>query len=158
FALVVLVSHYPPSPHSSPTRRASDLGPIALLENAGYENLLARFHGDEVYSYVFFGQSGYLDHVLASTALRSLVVGAGAWHINADEPRALDYTTEHKSEAQQAALYAADAYRASDHDPVYADLRLVADGVPGAKDDDDGGAPGLMLGALMLLLGWRRRR
>src|SRR5690606_26411083 len=75
-------------------------GPVTLLENAGYENLLARFHGDEVYSYVFFGQSGYLDHVLASAALQQHVVGAGAWHINADEPRALEYTTQYKSEAQ----------------------------------------------------------
>ena len=137
-------------------------GPVTLLENAGYENLLARFHGDEVYSYVFFGQSGYLDHVLASAALQQHVVGAGAWHINADEPRALEYTTQYKSEAQIAAFYAPDAYRSSDHDPVYADLRLVAGeggetpAEPG-DDDDDGGAVGLMLGLAMTLLGWRRR-
>src|SRR5690606_7700545 len=130
-----------------------------LLEDAGYENLLARFHGDDVYSYVFYGQSGYLDHVLASDALRAHVVGAGAWHINADEPRALEYSTEYKSAAQVASFYAPDAYRSSDHDPVYADLRLVAEGEPvppGNDKDNDGGALGLFLGLAMTLLGWRR--
>lgn len=76
------------------------------------------------YSYSFDGQMGSLDHALASGNLVSQVTGAADWHINADEPEALDYNVENKSLAQQASLYAGDAYRASDHDPVVVGLNL----------------------------------
>ena len=46
------------------------------------------------------------------------------WHINADEPRALDYNTDFKSPEQQASFYAPDSYRASDHDPVIIALNM----------------------------------
>jgi uncharacterized protein len=39
------------------------------------------------------------------------------WHINADEPDLIDYDMTFKQDAQDA-LYAPDAYRSSDHDPV----------------------------------------
>jgi len=45
------------------------------------------------------------------------IVGAMAWHINADEPDLIDYDMTYKKDAQDA-LYAPDAYRSSDHDPV----------------------------------------
>ena len=61
---------------------------------------------------------GYLDHALASGSLTDKVTGVTEWHINADEPRALDYNTEFKSESQLTSYYADDAFRASDHDPV----------------------------------------
>jgi Ca2+-binding RTX toxin-like protein len=54
------------------------------------------------------------------------VTGAGEWHINADEPSVLDYNTEFKSSAQISSLYAPDAYRTSDHDPVIVGLDLYA--------------------------------
>ena len=44
--------------------------PIAALEAAGYTNLVKAFHGDDAYSYVFDGQWGYLDYVMASSSLR----------------------------------------------------------------------------------------
>ncbi|UUZ50001.1 hypothetical protein LP420_07960 [Massilia sp. B-10] len=37
------------------------------------------------YSYVFNGESGYLDHALASASLDPQVAGATEWHVNADE-------------------------------------------------------------------------
>ena len=43
--------------------------PIAALESAGYTNLVKAFHGDDAYSYVFDGQWGYLDYVMASSSL-----------------------------------------------------------------------------------------
>jgi hypothetical protein len=46
------------------------------------------------------------------------VAGVAEWHINCDEPRVLDYNTEYKTANQVNLLYNADAYRASDHDPV----------------------------------------
>lgn len=35
--------------------------PIAALQNAGYINLIDERLGDKAYSFVFFGQFGYLD-------------------------------------------------------------------------------------------------
>ena len=44
-------------------------------------------------SYVFDGESGYLDHALASPTLAAQVSGVAEWHINPDEPTVLDYNT-----------------------------------------------------------------
>jgi len=52
------------------------------------------------------------------------------WHINADEPDLIDYDTTFKQDAQDA-IYAADAYRASDHDPVIGGLDLLNYGFTG---------------------------
>ncbi|CAD6880711.1 Extracellular deoxyribonuclease PA3909 (required for catabolism of external DNA) [Methylomonas albis] len=106
--------------------------PISTLKNAGYQNLLETFVGNQVaYSYVFDGAAGYLDHGLANTSLAPQVKAAGEWHINADEPRALDYNTEFKTAGQISSFYAADAYRSSDHDPL-----LIKLFVPGDLDND----------------------
>ena len=99
--------------------------PIALIRAAGYSDLVARFAAaGQGYSYVFDGQSGYLDHGLASASLLPQVRGALAWHINADEPRVLDYNTEFKTARQQALLYSAEPYRGSDHDPLVIGIDL----------------------------------
>ena len=45
------------------------------------------------------------------------------WHINADEPRVLDYNEEFKSPGQLVSLYSPDAYRSSDHDPLVVRLQ-----------------------------------
>ncbi|WP_308366231.1 ExeM/NucH family extracellular endonuclease [Microbulbifer sp. TB1203] len=108
--------------------------PITALQDAGYTNLLASFHGDAAYSYVFQAQAGYLDHALANAALAPLVTGVADWHINADEPRILDYNTEFKSVAQLDSLYNADPYRASDHDPLVVELDLSAGNVAPVAD------------------------
>ncbi|VEB45033.1 Uncharacterized protein conserved in bacteria [Chromobacterium violaceum] len=75
---------------------------------------------------------------------------AGEWHINADEPTALEYGSEFKSAEQRQNYYAPDAYRSSDHDPLYVDLQLVP--IAGADE--------VALGMLGLagFLAWRRRR
>ena len=98
--------------------------PITTVERAGYTNLKDRFMGAETYSYVFFGQSGYLSHALASSSLTAQVTDLVVWHINADEPRVLDYNEEDKSPEQLVDLYHADPYRSSDHDPVLIGLEL----------------------------------
>jgi len=102
--------------------------PVRTLTTAGYVNLVADRLGPLAYSYVFDGQWGYLDHALASAALAPQVVGVTEWHVNADEPVVLDYNTNFKSAAQQASLYAADAFRSSDHDIVLVDLAPDRDG------------------------------
>jgi hypothetical protein len=100
--------------------------PITALEGAGYTNLVSTFGGAEAYSYSFSGFLGSLDHALANESALTKTVDVTEWHINADEPIALDYNTSFKSEAQIINFYAADAYRSSDHDPVLVSLQLDA--------------------------------
>jgi predicted extracellular nuclease len=97
--------------------------PIAALTAAGLVNELERFVRPNglVYSYVFDGESGYLDHALTSAALSAQVAGAAEWHNNADEPEVIDYNTDGKPQD----LYVNNAYRASDHDPVVVSLNLT---------------------------------
>jgi predicted extracellular nuclease len=90
-----------------------------------YTNLVARDLGTHAYSYVFDGQSGYLDHALSSANLAGQVTGVAEWHINADEPTVLDYDTSFKGPVQEG-LYEVDAYRTSDHDPIIVGLDLNA--------------------------------
>ena len=94
-----------------------------------YVNLIAQYQGPHAYSYVFDGQSGYLDHALASSHLVDQITGAVDWHINADEPDVLDYDTSFKGPLQDA-IYEANAYRTSDHDPVVVGLDLCEEQPP----------------------------
>jgi predicted extracellular nuclease len=95
--------------------------PITVLEQAGLAGQTGRFvRPAERYSYVFDGQSGELDHVLAGRDLARRITGAAIWHINSDEPLILDYNTEYNPPG----LYRPDAYRSSDHDPLLVGLRL----------------------------------
>jgi uncharacterized protein len=100
--------------------------PLAVLEAAGYTNLVPAFGGAGTYSYVFDGQWGSLDHAFASPSLAGQIAGAATYHINADEPSVLDYNTNFKSAAQIASYYAPNEFRASDHDPVVVGLDLNA--------------------------------
>ncbi|MDN7585947.1 ExeM/NucH family extracellular endonuclease [Burkholderia seminalis] len=102
--------------------------PIRVLESRGYRNLVARWIGANAYSYVYNGEAGYLDHALATLPLASHVKAVHEWHINADEPLALQYTLAYKSAEQQNTFYAPDAYRSSDHDPVLIDIALPGGG------------------------------
>lgn len=88
-----------------------------------YTDMVFQFQGEDAYSYVFDGQTGYLDHALASASLAAQITGVADWHINSDEPDLIDYDTSFKLPAQDA-IYAPDAYRSSDHDPVMIGLDL----------------------------------
>lgn len=109
---------------------------VTNLTSAGFTNLIDAFAGATSYSFIFGGEAGYLDHALASDSLTAKVTGVTEWHINADEPRSLDYNTEFKSPAQVVSFYAPDAYRMSDHDPVIVGFDLMAPPVPGDWDMD----------------------
>jgi hypothetical protein len=114
--------------------------PVTALASAGYTRLARPLEGALDYSYAFDGQWGSLDHALASASLAAKISRAQPWHVNADEPAVLSYDTAFESAAQIADLYAPDAFRASDHDPLLVDLSLAApdadgDGVPDAADD-----------------------
>ena len=100
--------------------------PITAIKNAGYTNLPESLIGPSAYSYVFDGQWGYLDHALGTASLTAQVAGIVEWHINADEPSALDYNTDYKSATQINILYDDDQFRAGDHDPVIVGLNLTS--------------------------------
>ena len=110
--------------------------PIHTLVGKGFVNLVEKFQGNRGYSYLFGGESGYLDHALASSALSSQVTYAMEWHINADETTLFDYNMEDKTAQQQADFYQPTAFRGSDHDPVVVELALKA--VNPADLDKDG--------------------
>jgi uncharacterized protein len=97
--------------------------PVSIIKHAGYTDLLLRDQGEQAYTYVFDGQYGYLDYALVSTRLESQATQAAVWHINADEPDLLDYDTSYKLDAQDA-LYEANPFRSSDHDPVMIGFNL----------------------------------
>jgi predicted extracellular nuclease len=99
--------------------------PITALRDAGFTNLVEYCSGDGAYSYVFDGQSGYLDHALANASLTPSVLGTYEWHINADEPRVLDYNVEFKTPAQVVNFFAPDAFRTSDHDPLLVEICMA---------------------------------
>ncbi len=89
--------------------------PMDILIAGGLVNVLPN-----TYSYVFDGQSGSLDHALATASLSSKISGAAKWHINADEPIAKDYNQEFNP----ASAYSPNAFRSSDHDPLLIGLNL----------------------------------
>ncbi len=95
--------------------------PIFTLTSAGLVNEASRWLGVSAYSYIFNGQTGYLDHALSTASLTSQVTGLTEWHINADEPIIIDYNTEFKTQD----LYAPTPFRSSDHDPVIVGLQLL---------------------------------
>jgi hypothetical protein len=98
------------------------------LSTGGLVNLVARdIPALERYSYIFSpGQSGYLDHALASPALAPLVSDTTVWFVNADEPAVLDYNTDFRTTGGGSGedLYAPIPFRSSDHDPVIVGLRF----------------------------------
>lgn len=97
--------------------------PLTTLKDAGFVNLVESNGGGEAYSFVFDGQSGALDHALATASLVPQVAGIVEWHINADEPPVRDYNLE---SGRDPALFDGSApYRASDHDPVIIGLDLT---------------------------------
>jgi hypothetical protein len=99
--------------------------PIDVFVGAGFENLIETYVGSGAYSFVFSGESGYLDHALARPGLAAQTTGATEWHINADEPIALDYNTDFKTDNHVNTLFAPNAFRSSDHDPVLLGIDLL---------------------------------
>ncbi len=92
--------------------------PMQVFYEAGYINQGA---DTGKYSYVFGGQSGSLDHILASPEADATVTGVDIWNINAVESVALEYSRFNYTPVN---YYTADQYRASDHDPVIVGLDL----------------------------------
>ncbi|MEO1617902.1 MAG: ExeM/NucH family extracellular endonuclease [Planctomycetota bacterium] len=97
--------------------------PIDALRARGLVDLHEQVRSGEntapSYSYVYYGQCGSLDHAFATASLADDVTAIATWHINADEPRFVDYNEEYNP----ASLYEPSPYRSSDHDPVLIGIR-----------------------------------
>ena len=78
--------------------------PILNLENAGYAEQLTRFSPD-AYTYIYGGEKGILDHIMANATMSKQITGAAAYNINNDN------TVD-------------PSYCYSDHDPVIVGLKL----------------------------------
>ena len=91
--------------------------PIQVLADAGYTNVAEPGQS----SYVFGGESGSLDHALASASLAARVTGVDVWNINSVESFAYEYDG-------YGPFFDAGPYRASDHDPVVVGLALNESG------------------------------
>ncbi|WP_303907414.1 ExeM/NucH family extracellular endonuclease [Thiohalomonas denitrificans] len=93
-----------------------DEAPVRRLKKDGLTDLVAaHVPQDQRYTYVYRGESGYLDYALATSKLARRVRGVRIWHINADEPPFLAYDGEPD-------LLTDTPYRSSDHDPLVVDL------------------------------------
>ncbi|EWG99760.1 ExeM/NucH family extracellular endonuclease, partial [Halomonas sp. BC04] len=93
--------------------------PIRTLTDAGLVDLMAReLPPEHRYSYVFRGESGYLDHAMASPELAAAAAEVRPWPINADEPVFLGYDGPDNA----APYFQPDPFRSSDHDPIAVDL------------------------------------
>jgi hypothetical protein len=98
-----------------------DEDPVLAFETE-MVNLVREWDKDP-YSYNFFAVyaapwigRGLLDHALVTPSMADQVKRAEVWHINADEPRFLDW--------YDTSMVAPGPYRASDHDPVIVSLKL----------------------------------
>jgi predicted extracellular nuclease len=96
--------------------------PLVVFGDAGFVNLIDQKSSGDAYSFIFEGQSGALDHALASPSLAPQVSETIEWHINADESPAHDYNLEYGRDPDifDGSL----PYRASDHDPIIIGLDL----------------------------------
>ncbi|MFI7675804.1 ExeM/NucH family extracellular endonuclease [Actinophytocola sp. NPDC049390] len=79
--------------------------PMQVFYDASLDDI-----GNGEASYVFGGESGSLDHALATPSLMQRVTGVDTWQINSHESFAFQYDGH-------PAFYQADPYRASDHNP-----------------------------------------
>ncbi|MEL6985317.1 MAG: ExeM/NucH family extracellular endonuclease, partial [Actinomycetota bacterium] len=93
--------------------------PITVLEGLGFTDLKESFNGGDTswaaggHSFVFDGEFGTLDYGMANAALLGQITGAEAWHINADEPFAIDY-----QDFNPPGQSSPDEFKSSDHDPL----------------------------------------
>lgn len=94
--------------------------PIQALKTAGFTDVMRDKFGSDSYTYSFRGQLGALDYVMANAPANELIASAFEWHINAAEPRVLDYSvTLPRSDIQKPTAWLSNnPYRSSDHDPV----------------------------------------
>ena len=86
---------------------------------AGYVDAGEKFEAEP--TYVFGGQLGSLDHVLANESAAKGLNGAYTWTINSRESVALEYSRYNYNVTN---FYDPSPFRSSDHDPTIVDFDL----------------------------------
>ncbi|MEO0494561.1 MAG: ExeM/NucH family extracellular endonuclease, partial [Actinomycetota bacterium] len=94
-------------------------GPIAVLEAAGYVDLI-EVKGNDKSTYKFDGRYGRLDYLMASSSAVRIVADADVWQANSPEFYGNLYDN-----APTETVETATAYASSDHDPVVLSIRDV---------------------------------
>ncbi|MGO1296068.1 MAG: ExeM/NucH family extracellular endonuclease [Vibrio sp.] len=92
-----------------------------ITQSYGYLSAVPMFH-PQSWSYSYNNEVGTLDHLLISAHLKSHVVDANEWHINADESTLFDYSNDYKG--NDFPRYG-DQFRSSDHNPAVLELRFA---------------------------------
>lgn len=110
--------------------------PISFLEGEDYTDLGRHFGRSDIYSFVFDGQAGALDHTLANSELLDQVTGATEWHINANEPDAIDCNLDLNRDP--SIFDETVPFRNSDHEPNFIGLDLGASSGPNLVDGTSG--------------------
>ncbi len=96
--------------------------PIKYLENNNYTNVLSSLITNNLTTYRFNGTTGTLDYFFANTTIINNITNASIWHINADEPRVLDYNTDFN---RDTTIFNGNLpYRSSDHNPILLELNF----------------------------------
>ncbi len=111
--------------------------PLTALAADGFTDVAYDLLGADARSYVFDGQFGTLDYILANAAANAKVTGITEWHINADEADAIDYNLGF--ERNPDLFDPTTAARNSDHDPVIIGLDLGGGDAPILVVDDGSG-------------------
>jgi len=105
--------------------------PLVAFADGGYSDLLTTRGNGTPYTQALTHIDntptvglGHLDYALASPSLFAQVRDVGIWHINTDEPAALDYTLANKSATQVNTLYNTSAFRSAQRDPIMIGVTL----------------------------------
>jgi predicted extracellular nuclease len=98
--------------------------PMDLMKSKGMVNFA---ENDSVFSYVFSGEVGALDHALGTKAIYSQLTGAAKWHINSTEPVIIEYSFNDPASRKTKTTdpYEKSPFRCSDHDPIVLGFKLV---------------------------------
>ena len=95
--------------------------PLQILEDAGLASAAAIRNVELGYSAVVNGESASMTYTFVTDGLVEKIALAEAWHVNADEPAALDFRL-----SNQPALYTAEAFRFAAQDPFIVDVAPAA--------------------------------
>lgn len=91
-----------------------------ITQSFGYINAVSLKDAEKQqssWSYSYNDEIGSLDHMLITPSLKSRLLDAGDWHINAAESPLFDYSNKYKDTVWgNNPFYAETAYRSSDHD------------------------------------------
>ena len=91
--------------------------PIQVFTGAGLVDLLPSLTDDQ-YTYEFNGESGSLDHAIATPSLAAYITGIGTWNINASEWGDREY--------KFASTEPGSPFRSSDHNPLKVGVTTTA--------------------------------